>query len=234
VSEPSSTPSSRPSADATSTGGEAAGGTETAIPADISTSPERTSPLLERRANSRSAEFRVARIAAIAGICGALLGAAGTLIASNNQIVAADKLSSDGFLREQRRSAYAQLIEADQRLQQVEQDCVRDIFEAAGFAIVPPSDAELDQIHVNLSEAYPGVMEAAANVQLVAPPRTAQLASELAKTQSVSVAGMSQLTRNQYVAAAGKSPVEIKDDLARSYAAYESFVAAAREDLLPT
>jgi len=182
-------------------------------------------------------ELRIARIAAIAAICGALLGALGTgiplLLTSDSQIVAAEKLSSEGFLREQRRAAYAELIQADQALQQVEQDCVSDIFEADGFVVLTPTTAEIAAIRSRLDVAYPAVAKAAANVQLIAPSETANLAGNLAKVQSATVAGMSQLTGNTYEAAEGKSYDDIRADLARSYAAYLAFVDAARRDLLP-
>lgn len=186
---------------------------------------------------SRPPEIKAARIAAAAALVGALVGAIGAglpaLITSSNQIAAAEKLSSDAFLRDQRRAAYAQLIQADQELQRVEQDCSNEIFGADGFAHPPPTAEDIQHIQPKLDVAYAKVRDAAANVQPVGSEEAAQLAMDLARYQSHAVANMTSGPSDSVYAPGSRSLEEIQADLSRSYSTYQAFVAAARTDLLP-
>jgi hypothetical protein len=154
-------------------------------------------------------------------------------ITSNNQIAAAEKLSSDAFLRDQRRAAYALLIQADQELQRVEQDCSNEIFGADGFAHTPPTAEEIEQIQPKLDPALDKVRDAAANVQQVASPHAADLAADLAKFQSQAVANMTGGPSESVYEPGSVTLTVIETDLARSYATYKEFVNVARTDLLP-
>jgi hypothetical protein len=125
-------------------------------------------------------QVRAARIAATAAIIAALVSLGSgvlTFVSSQLAIVAEDKRSESEFMREQRQTAYAELLSAEQALRQLSHEfsnivssakatpAVRDMPVKDWLAQSPDGQAKVSAI----SEAYAKYTPAAAKVSLMGP-----------------------------------------------------------------
>ncbi|WP_142050936.1 hypothetical protein [Pseudonocardia kunmingensis] len=171
-------------------------------------------------------------MAIVSAAIGALGAGVPTLVVSHNQIVAAEDAARQSLAREQRHEAYTKLKDAVVTLQAHEQKCVDVVAESKGFAWVPATVQEIEEIHDDIREAYDEVREAAdhVNSSVAAPDEVVRLAEELVRRQSETVQIMLRTSSESY-ARQDSSLDPVRTRMRSSYEAYERFSRAVGMEL---
>jgi hypothetical protein len=192
-----------------------------------------------RDPSSHDAGLRVARIGAVAGLLGALIGAlvAGVpvLVSTSMQISAASEQSRSEFLREERKAAYADVFAKSEEF--------RD--DANTFAEWFPyrDESLIREKSEGMDLAASALWDSVISVRLVASPDVAAAARQLVARRSEYWAALRRAASATLEAAnSGRSGVDLEDLGDPAFqsilpykdqydAAHDEFVAKARLDL---